>query len=95
MGEYNEVLTSRITLSDCVWQPFERPVKAFDCQGKIRSQSRPAACRVLPLPGGKVQVEFSEPQRAPTPGQSCVLYEGELLLGGGFIEPPKESLQSV
>ena len=90
LGEYDEVLTGNITLSGCVWQPFEELTGPLNCQAKIRSQSRFAACRALALPDGRVQVEFSEPQRAPTPGQSCVLYNGDMLLGGGFIDPPEK-----
>lgn len=88
LGEYNDVLADSITLEDCVWQPFEAPGGPLNCQAKIRSQAKAAPCLARPLPDGRVEVEFSEPQRAPTPGQSCVLYEGDTVLGGGFIQLP-------
>lgn len=89
LSEYQDVLADSIMLEGCVWQPFEAPIGPFCCQAKIRSQAKTAPCRALPLPDGRVQVAFSEPQRAPAPGQSCVLYDGELVLGGGFIQLPE------
>jgi len=35
---------------------------------------------------GRVEVQFDEPQRAVTPGQAAVFYDGDLVLGGGWIE---------
>ena len=39
-----------------------------------------------PLPGGGLRLTFDEPQRAVTPGQAVVLYDGETVVGGGTIE---------
>lgn len=58
-----------------------RPVTA-----KIRYNIAPQAAVVEPLPDGRVLTRFEAPQRAITPGQSVVWYEGDLLLGGGRIE---------
>jgi tRNA-specific 2-thiouridylase len=38
------------------------------------------------LPEGQAEVVFDQPQRAIAPGQSCVWYQGEVVLGGGVIE---------
>ena len=38
------------------------------------------------LDDGRIMASFSEPQRAPTPGQSIVFYKGDLVIGGGFID---------
>ena len=54
---------------------------------KIRYKSYEAAATLHPRPGG-VLVRFREPQRAVTPGQAAVFYDGDTLLGGGTIEPP-------
>ena len=40
-----------------------------------------------PLPGGRIRMVFQEPQRAITPGQAVVFYDGDLVLGGGTICP--------
>jgi tRNA-specific 2-thiouridylase len=55
---------------------------------KIRSQHPGAPAAVEPLEGGRARVVFDEPQRAVTPGQAAVWYEGDVLLGGGWIERP-------
>ncbi len=54
---------------------------------KIRYKSCETAATLHPRPGGAV-VRFREPQRAVTPGQAAVFYDGDTLLGGGAIEPP-------
>jgi tRNA-specific 2-thiouridylase len=54
-------------------------------QVKIRSRHAAAGATVTPAPGGQARVVFEEPQSAVTPGQAAVFYDGELLLGGGWI----------
>ena len=53
-----------------------------------RHNHEPAPATVRPLEGGRAEVVFDEPQRAITPGQSCVWYDGDCVVGGGVIEPP-------
>ena len=52
---------------------------------KIRYRAEPARAEVRLLPDNSVEVRFFEDQRAITPGQACVLYDGNLCLGGGWI----------
>jgi len=52
---------------------------------KIRSRHPGAAARVRPLPGGRCEVEFAEPQRGVAPGQAAVFYRGPRVLGGCWI----------
>ena len=52
---------------------------------KIRSMHAGAKAKVEPLDGGRARVIFDEPQRAVTPGQAAVFYEGDAVLGGGWI----------
>ena len=58
------------------------PIRAA-VRTRYHQTERPAT--VYPLAQNKVRIVFDEPQRAITPGQAAVLYEGELVLGGGTI----------
>ncbi len=58
------------------------PVRAA-VRTRYRQTERPATA--YPLPQNKVRIVFDEPQRAVTPGQAAVLYDGDLVLGGGTI----------
>ncbi len=61
------------------------PDGPFDCQAQIRSHAAPVAARVTPDAPGHIHVEFARPQRAISPGQAVVLYDGDVVLGGGRI----------
>ncbi|MDA0875016.1 MAG: tRNA 2-thiouridine(34) synthase MnmA, partial [Bacteroidetes bacterium] len=56
-----------------------------DAVGKIRYKDEGAPC-VVWQEGEKLHVRFAEPRRAITPGQAVVLYEGEDVLGGAWIQ---------
>ena len=53
---------------------------------KIRYATPPAAATLRPLRSGTVQIQFHQPQRALSPGQSAVFYQGDRVLGGGIIQ---------
>ncbi|GAA0578437.1 tRNA 2-thiouridine(34) synthase MnmA [Caenispirillum bisanense] len=55
------------------------------CVVKIRNSFRPAAATVLPHPDGGAEVRLDEPVHGVAPGQACVLYDGDRVLGGGWI----------
>ena len=56
------------------------------CSAKTRYRQQDSRCRIIALDGASAEVEFTEPERAVTPGQALVLYQGEQCLGGGTIE---------
>lgn len=62
------------------------PTETFRCEGKIRYAAIPSPCSVRILGDDKMEVEFDKAQRAITPGQSVVFYDGTRLIGGGIIE---------
>jgi tRNA-specific 2-thiouridylase len=64
---------------------IDAPDGPFRAQAKIRYLHAAAEVTVTPLSEGRMQVDFDEPQRAVTPGQACVLYDGDAVLGGGWI----------
>ncbi len=61
------------------------PVESFDCHAQIRYRSPAVPVRVDVNADATVRVVFTEPQRAVTPGQAVVFYEGDHVLGGGWI----------
>ena len=61
------------------------PAQEFVCTAKVRYRQSDQRCRVR-MEGDRAVVTFAELQRAVTPGQSVVLYDGEVCLGGGIIE---------
>ena len=52
---------------------------------KTRYSQRESAAVLEPMPGGQVRLTFDEPQRAITPGQAVVFYDGDVVVGGGII----------
>lgn len=82
-----ELFESSLTAEDCIWQ-WGRPETGKTYMCKPRYTAKEAACKVTALEGeeGRIAViEFEEPQRAITPGQAAVLYDGEIVVGGGYI----------
>jgi tRNA-specific 2-thiouridylase len=61
------------------------PITPFRSTAQIRYRARPVPVTVIPLPQGEVRVRFDSPQRDITPGQFLVLYDGEVVVGGGGI----------
>jgi tRNA-specific 2-thiouridylase len=65
----------------------DRPLtQTIRCTAKTRYRQADQPCTLQPLPDGRCKAVFDEPQRAITPGQSVVFYDGEICLGGGIIE---------
>lgn len=61
---------------------LEQPIRV---EAKIRYSQKTASALLHPLGEGKALLEFDQPQRAPTPGQSAVFYDGDVVVGGGVI----------
>jgi tRNA-specific 2-thiouridylase len=85
VGEREELLASRLSASRVNWL-VDKPTEPQACTAKIRYRHSAAPATVLALAEGGAEVVFSEPQSAITPGQAVVFYEGDQVLGGGWIE---------
>ena len=57
----------------------------MEVTAKVRYSAKPAQARLSVLPDGRVLTEFTDAQRAATPGQSVVWYDEDHVIGGGFI----------
>ena len=82
----NEALFSRtLTASEWNWIPFPVLTEPLRVSAKARYNQPPQPATVYPGEDGDARVVFDEPQRALTPGQAVVLYDGDLVVGGGTI----------
>ncbi len=68
------------------WLSIPEPETPIAAEVQIRHRARPAKVNVVPLETGRVKLLFEEPQFGVTPGQAAVLYDGDVVLGGGVIE---------
>ena len=87
VGTREELGRRRFWLTDMNWFRREfRTQEAFRCEVQIRAHHRAAPGLARVLAEDRVEVTFDEPQGAVTPGQGGALYQGDLCLGGGWIE---------
>ena len=91
LGTADELFRTVLWVSSVNFPSGDQPEGPLDVTAKVRYRA-PGALATLTTRGGTAQVTFKEPQRAITPGQAVVFYDGEHLLGGGIIElkPPLE-----
>jgi tRNA-specific 2-thiouridylase len=86
VGEPGSLLARRLLAREVSWLSTPEPRDEIRAAVRIRYRHAEAAATIRPLPGGRAEVRFDEDQRAITPGQAAVFYDGEACLGGGWIE---------
>jgi tRNA-specific 2-thiouridylase len=86
VGSRDALERRSLTASTVTWTCGDTPVEWRAVAAQIRHRHRPAAGRVRALPGGRAEFESDEPLSAVTPGQAAVFYDGDLVVGGGWID---------
>ncbi len=81
----NALFERRVTVDEVNLIATDRLDASLRCEVKLRYAAKPAAATLHPLDGGRLLIEFDEPQRAPASGQSAVFYDGDTVIGGGII----------
>ena len=85
VGPRDALERTTLTASDVNWiGPTPEPGRRITAQ--IRHRHPEAAARVWPLDGDRLQLRFDTPQTAIAPGQAAVMYDGDVVLGGGWID---------
>ena len=85
VGPNDALFQKELFATDWNWFPFPALTAPIRTHAKIRYRHEPQPATVYPEENGSARVVFDEPQRAITPGQSVVLYEGDTVIGGGII----------
>ena len=84
-GEDDRLYTPRAEASEVTWISGEAPGTEIECMVRLRHRQPLQKCRIQ-ISGEKVHMEFDRPQRAVTPGQSAVFYQGDVCLGGAIVD---------
>lgn len=85
VGPESELFTTTLVAGDFNWISIPELAAPMRVKAKARYRQPEQPATVRPLPDGRVEVEFDEPQRAITRGQAVVLYDGDIVVGGGTI----------
>ena len=85
VGPSEALFSPALRASDWVWFPFDQLTEPMRITAKTRHSQLEQSATVYPEEGGFARVVFDQPQRAVTPGQAVVLYQGDLVVGGGTI----------
>ena len=85
VGEREQLNRNRCRVIRPNWVAVSGLTQPIRGEARIRSRHREAPATLIPLEDGSVEVVFDNPQPAITPGQACVFYQSELVIGGGWI----------
>lgn len=85
LGASEELFTNRLTAADINLIPVDSLNSKLRVQAKIRYAHAPQSATIFQASANEIVAEFDTPQRAITPGQAVVFYDGDIVIGGGTI----------
>ncbi len=86
VGSNADLMKTTLIAKDCNYLPFPALTGSMEVLAKARYRMTEQSATITPLDGNRVHVVFHQPQRALTPGQAVVFYQGDLVIGGATIE---------
>jgi tRNA-uridine 2-sulfurtransferase len=102
VGDVEDLVCDEFEIDRTNWISVEAAVlscnEEFEATVKIRYSHPGTSATVTPLENNRARIRLHEPQRAVTPGQAAVIYNGDVVIGGGWIcrtEPARRSASLV
>lgn len=86
LGSNEDLFVKELTAGDVNFIAIEKLEGPLEVTARVRYHQKENPAVVYPLDDGRIRLEFKEPQRAVTPGQAVVMYDGDTVIGGGVIE---------
>jgi tRNA-specific 2-thiouridylase len=93
VGRRSELYSRSFVVSAVNWVSIAALAHAIRAEVRIRYRAAEAPATITKLGTGEVRVEFDSPQAAVTPGQAAVFYDGDVVLGGGWIKAGEQSAE--
>lgn len=85
LGDEEHLFKTCVEVKDVNFIPFDNLCGELKVQAKLRYRHNAANAIIKPMENGNIKIVFDEPQRAASPGQSAVFYDGDTVVGGGII----------
>ncbi len=85
LGDEEHLFSKEVIVKDVNFIPFDNLSSEMRVTAKLRYRHNAQPATINPLEDGMVKIVFDEPQRAASPGQAAVFYDGEIVVGGGII----------
>lgn len=86
LGDNEDLYSKSVDVGEVHWISGRTPKNPISCKVKLRYRMTEKPATVYPGDNQTAHIEFDEPQRAKTPGQAAVFYDGDVVLGGGVIQ---------
>jgi tRNA-specific 2-thiouridylase len=95
VGDAAALQKDEFTVERCNWISTDTPVEPVEVTAKIRYNHPGTKATVIAFPDGRATVRLHQAQRAVTPGQACVFYQGDIVVGGGWIGVARPSIRQL